>query len=86
MSKRLTGLTFEEHQQLGEELKTLHNRLCSIGIQLGNAYGVASKTYRRHDKMHAYLSQLRCELDAQLFKECRDQASPRVYYGEIYND
>ena len=85
MSRKLTGLTFEEHQQLGAELKALHNRLNEIVMQLGNAYGVASKATRRADKMQAYLHQLRSELDSQLFKECRDHANTHVYYGEIYN-
>ncbi len=73
--------TFEQHQELGEELYHMRNRLMQIYCELGRAYnrklaGLAEKSY-------CNLDQLRCDLDNLVFREYPERTSEergRTYY------
>ena len=73
--------TFEQHQELGEELYHMRNRLLQIHCELGRVYnrklsGLAAKS-------HSSLDQLRCDLDSLVFQEYPERTTQelvRTYY------
>lgn len=68
--------TFEQHQELGEELYHMRNRLIQIYCELGRAYnrklaGLAAKSY-------SDLDQLRCDLDNLVFQEYPERTTEEL--------
>lgn len=82
MPKRKPGLTLDEHRQAGAELKAMHQTLVKLIVQLGAAYPVTGPINRRVKKVQGALSELRCALDDQVFKDHPTRATTRVYYGQ----
>lgn len=81
MAKR-PGLTLEEHDQLGAELRQMRNRLLTISVQLSNRY---TKPFGRQcDQAIAALDKLRSDLEGQMSHENPRLEEPtRVYYGAM---
>lgn len=42
---RKPKFSFEKHQDTGSKLKTTHELLSTLGIEIGNSYPVTSKAY-----------------------------------------
>jgi hypothetical protein len=77
--------SFEKHQGTGSKLKTTHELLSALGVEIGNSYPITSKAYLLSQKAIRALGELRSELDNQLFKDCPSQTAndgwKGVYYG-----
>lgn len=82
--RRKKGLTFEEHQQLGNTLKRIKRDVDGALSLLLPSYRVNAKCFRWLSRVIYDLDRLRSEMDDQLYAEHRALKCPelpRVYYG-----
>jgi hypothetical protein len=61
-------LSFEEHEDLGRELKDIHDRLQIASIVVSRGTRLSAKVNRTFDKALRHLVQLRCEMDGLAFR------------------
>lgn len=81
MAKRKTGLSRDEHAQLGAELAAMRSRLMEITVQLGHAYPRRMRDLA--SRVQSDLGRLRSKLDDAMFDEypaVSTAESARVYY------
>jgi hypothetical protein len=73
-----SGLTQEEHVQLGTELRAMRDRLLRTVIELSRRYAIRSKSVLLASRAEIAVGDLRCELDDLFLAENPDGKSP--YY------
>ncbi len=86
---RKTPLSWEEHLELGRELKDIRERLLKIAVLVPNRVGKASKAASRAKAALQAVSGLKCELDSLVFEafpEKGREALLDVYYGGSEDD
>ena len=77
------GLSFEQHQNIGEELFRIREYIVHLCCEVGNAYPITSKkgkAYRELTKAYKSIDEARSELEEMLFKDFTNQADVHVYY------
>ena len=79
MGKRKPGLTLEEHERLGKDLRALREWLGGVMVQLSVAY--PHKVADRAHKAQEGIDSLRSLLDDLIHHERPGQGVMRVYYG-----
>lgn len=86
MSKRKPGLSFERHQEIGNELKRMQRVITSLCVEFGNAYPISgrmARPYKALDKVDKYLSEARCWAEENLAKEHPEKFTTHIYYGNL---
>lgn len=86
MPKRKPGLSFERHQEIGEELKRMQRFITSLCVEFSNAYplsGRMARPYKSLSKVDHYLSEARCWAEENLATEYPDQFTTDIYYGRL---
>ena len=78
-------LTYAEHVALGHELKQVRDALHDLYVDLGAHYPRSGhmKLLRAASKAVDQVSELRNQLDNQLFKDCPGSEWRGVYYGPL---
>lgn len=85
--RKKTGLTYEEHAELGEKLQHLQVDLVNLTAHLSSAYGKSRRISSLSKKVVQALDALRCELDNLACAEnprdlFPDREPQRLYYGK----
>ena len=81
---RKTPLSWEEHLELGAELKSIRDRLLHIAMEMSNRVGKATKASRTAHAAQRSVDELKCEMDSLVFKAFPEKGFDdlvRVYYG-----
>ena len=82
--RRPKTLTFERHRDVGHRLAQEQDYLRSLGVEVGNTYGVTAKATRLLEKAERALNALRCELDNRVCAEHGERPYRELsnaYYG-----
>jgi hypothetical protein len=77
-------MTFDEHTELGHQLRQIYCQLLRVECNLAGKCGTTVKVTRAAEKATRALSTLRSELDNLLFKEHASRPTLElinVYYG-----
>lgn len=81
MGKKKPGLTLERHQEVGAELREMYHRLQSLAVEFSHAYPMSDGAYQELNKAVKALGSVRSGAEDNLFREHRDRATTKVYYG-----
>jgi hypothetical protein len=80
------GLTIEQHEELGAQLKAIRDQLVHIAVLVGNAYPLKTNAYKYAVKADDFVERLRTIMDDRLYDEHGNQLlmagkdPNRVYY------
>ncbi len=85
MGTKKTGLTREQHEQLGLELQTIRDRMQIIGSDLTANYNQKDKVAGIAHKISDDLEKLRHQLEELLFKE-HPESTTETYYRATRDD
>jgi hypothetical protein len=86
---RKTPLSWEEHLDLGADLKDIHERLRKISMLVPNRVGKASKAASKAKAALKAVSGLKCELDSLVFEDFPEKGREALldaYYGNAEDD
>lgn len=95
MSEQKHGLTFEEHDELGIEVQTIHDRMVIIQTTLENQYKGADKDSRASkaiieaEKIVKAIIKLKSNLEETLFADCPQEDKEKlltIYYRAVRED
>jgi hypothetical protein len=82
-----TKLTLDEHREIGKRLNQIYQELQSLGCLIPNTYGKTSRAGRLAGKAGDAVSNLRCELDDQFYRDFPQKADlTRAYYCSAEKD
>jgi hypothetical protein len=78
MPKKRTGFSFEEHQEIGKELRDIDRKLGSLLVRVGAAYGTSSDASKAAEKSVKYVNRLRSKLDDAVCGEHPEKGDKEV--------
>lgn len=81
MSKKKIGLTLEEHEALGRQLKRASAEMFKAYILVATRYPHRSRATRKAQAALWALHEMRNALDDQSIRDLRERARSFIYYG-----
>jgi hypothetical protein len=81
MSYRKTGLTMEQHRDIGRRLKAVRKEILALQSELVKAYPITDGFERRLLSITNHLDHVRSRAEDRMFQAHGDAGSLDVYYG-----
>lgn len=81
MGRKLTPFTLEHHKDVGKKLWDIDDYLCTLAVDIGNAYG--AQEMDRVIKIRNLLSIVRSNLDNELAGENPSIEQPNYIYYHV---
>lgn len=84
MNKKQNKLTLETHKKYGEFLRDIRNEIVEMCTVLRNSYAQTkdgNKAVTKLSKAYRAIDEARSLLEEELFKEYKDEATTKIYYG-----
>lgn len=83
-SRRKKSISFERHQEIGQQLKRIRSDLLRLSIEFGNAYPVSgprSRARKAIQKAWQYIDSARCSAEDNYAADYPDKWTTKTYYG-----